>query len=496
MTVLAEGDALELAVVWWLVSDAVAFGLLALAIVWTLRVLTGRVHTQVVLALKEQADRVIAEVRSVREKQSRHEYRHALQLSELRRELADVRSDTEYVAGRQERVGTTPSESLRVLMVTSNGAGLGHLTRCLALAAEFPLGWSVDILTLSTGWRRVDPGAAALHYFPSKDRLGLPQPEWHRRFARAFAALADDLKPDVIFFDGTVVYRGVHETARQRSIPFIWIVRGGWKAGIATEQTKSPERIADGVLLPADFAIGEEQAPVSTDRVAVLRTPPLVYAPSVLDGRAAREALGLAERERHVLVQLGAGNIDDIGDKLLAVVAAIERLGGNWRAVVVDSPITGQLAELPEHVSRIAAYPLSRYYRAFEFVVVAAGYNTVQEVIALRVPAVLVPNHETLTDDQGGRAAAAADRGLVLSASTLEQIATGVEALARDDQRATLLAALEGLGLERHAIEIAPWVEDVIAQAALTSRVTVAKSANLKLAETVAADAPTTETER
>src|SRR5690606_35980609 len=102
--------------------------------------------------------------------------------------------------------------------------------------------------------------------------------------------------------------------------------------------------------------------------------------------------------KKHVLIQLGAGSIDDIGDILARSIADVEALGSEWVPVVVESPISHTATMLPSRIRRVSAYPLSRYYRAFEFVIVAAGYNTVQEVIELGVPALLVPNLETLTD--------------------------------------------------------------------------------------------------
>lgn len=472
---LATETSLAPADLWLSVFDCLAIGALTLALAWGLRTFSGRAAAQL-RVLREQVGRTDAEVRSNREQESRHEYRHALQLAELRREVAEVRSDTEHLAAEHTRAATAGSGALRVLMVTSNGAGLGHLTRCLALANEFPADWSVDILTLSTAWSSVSPSNARMHYFPSADRLGLSNAVWHRRFARVFGTFVDKTAPDVIFFDGTAVYRGIHEVARQRLIPFIWVVRGGWKPGIENDQTRHPERIADALVLPGDYATGNEPAPVATGLLPVLRTPPLIYAPEVLGGDDARSELGLAAGSRYLLIQLGAGNIDDIGDKLLAAVEAVDRLGVGWKPVVVDSPITSQIQALPAHVARIVAYPLSKYYRAFEFIVAAAGYNTVQEVIRMRVPALLVPNTATLTDDQVRRASLAAASGLVLTVSTADEIGHAVEMMADASQRSILTEALDSFEIQAAGPAVAPWVYDVIAHASLSSRVQSAPS--------------------
>lgn len=467
----------------WLALDAIVFGLGAFGVAWMFRVRSERAtrrdrsrlraHERVVRKLIDsQHGRIATALAHADEGRRRDHDRLRAQLYEIRREQSEVRSDTEFLVSRSAGMASRSSQR-RVLMITSNGAGLGHLTRCLALMEALPQGWTVDILTLSTGWRKVDPGRATLYYFPSKDASGLPQGEWHRRFAQALSRSLDALSPDVIFFDGTAVYRAIHEAARHRLIPLIWIVRGGWKAGVQNEQTAAPERIVDALLLPGDHAIGDEPAPVRTDVLPLMRTPPLIYAPRTLDAQSARAKLGLAEGDRHVLIQLGAGNIDDIGSNLLAAVNAVKRLGDGWHPVVVDSPIARNYRSLPEQTIRISAYPLSEYYCAFEFVVVAAGYNTVQEVISLSVPAVFVPNPDTLTDDQVRRASAALERGLALMARNAEEVAVAVGRLADLTVRSGLREALAQVEPGGIAAGVEEWVISVIEQSAASTNLQV-----------------------
>jgi predicted glycosyltransferase len=55
--------------------------------------------------------------------------------------------------------------------------------------------------------------------------------------------------------------------------------------------------------------------------------------------------------------------------------------------------------------------PLSLYYRAFDFSISAAGYNSFHEVISFGLPTLFVPNRAPLMDDQAARASFAQDIG-------------------------------------------------------------------------------------
>ena len=241
---LLTGPNPEPAVLTWLVSDSVATGVLGFGVVWATRIYSSRAHRDSRVKAQEVQRRVgevAGAVNSVSDavnkvagtlavenasRRSDQDWLRA-QLYEIRADAADVRSDTEFLASRG-LPRSIPGSARRVLMVTSNGAGLGHLTRCLALAREFPDEWSVDILTLSTGWRKVMNEGVNLRYFPSKERLGLSHRGWHRRFVRALSTVVDEVNPDVIFFDGVALYRAIYEVPRQRLVPLVWIVRGGW----------------------------------------------------------------------------------------------------------------------------------------------------------------------------------------------------------------------------------------------------------------------------
>jgi UDP-N-acetylglucosamine:LPS N-acetylglucosamine transferase len=66
-------------------------------------------------------------------------------------------------------------------------------------------------------------------------------------------------------------------------------------------------------------------------------------------------------------------------------------------------------------VRRLTGFPNAAYFRAFDFVVSSAGYNSFHELLHFAVPTVFVPIEVSYLDNQVGRANYAADEGLALS---------------------------------------------------------------------------------
>jgi UDP:flavonoid glycosyltransferase YjiC (YdhE family) len=108
-------------------------------------------------------------------------------------------------------------------------------------------------------------------------------------------------------------------------------------------------------------------------------------------------------------VTLGAGNINDATSATRIVIDALRKLDID---VCVTVPAIAERAGTDdEHVHLISAYPLSRYLRAFDIAVSAAGYNSFHELLRFGVPTLFLPNLETSLDDQRTRANYAASQG-------------------------------------------------------------------------------------
>ena len=138
----------------------------------------------------------------------------------------------------------------------------------------------------------------------------------------------------------------------------------------------------------------------STRKITI---PPFTVLPNedLLDRNSARDELGLDRDGRYALLTLGPGNLKDVSDIGLGLVAELQRHG--FTPVWARSPISAADVELPDGVIEISVYPLLRVMRAFDAIVSAAGYNTCCEIMQTGIPTLFVPN-TLVADDQTARA--------------------------------------------------------------------------------------------
>ncbi|MFB9731613.1 glycosyltransferase [Ornithinimicrobium kibberense] len=306
-----------------------------------------------------------------------------------------------------------------VLLVSSNGAGMGHLTRLLAYSRRMPREVRRHVLSLSQAVPVVEQEGIPWEYLPSQGASGLLPATWRALFAERVTELLHRLDPDVLVFDGTHPYRGLDVAlAAHPRTRAVWSRRGMWKAGRNVDQLEKAAWF-DAVIEPGDLAgQADRGATAAVPADDVTRVPPvtLVDQDDLSTRTHSRRVLGLPAEGPLALVSLGAGNINDTNDEIGAAVAALQ---SRQIDVCVTAPAIAERAYAGAGVHLVRHFPLSEHFAAFDYAVTAAGYNSFHETLRLGVPSIFVPNTHTSLDDQVGRAREAARRGWALSTDSL-----------------------------------------------------------------------------
>lgn len=302
----------------------------------------------------------------------------------------------------------------RVLFISSNGAGVGHLMRLMAYARHLPSDLEPVFLTFSQGGRVVAEQGHVVEYLASRSISGATARAWHPMLQERVGELIERYDVRAVVFDGTWPYQGVLDAVGDHPhVSLVWSRRAMWRRGVTNPVLTDQRHLFDLVVEPGELAADDDRGATRALRAEATRVGPVTYleGEELLDRAAARAALGLDPARPAALVNLGAGNIDDADSTLRRV---LDRLGRepDLQVLVTRSIIAEQQTALPDNVRAVSVYPLARYLHAFDLAVAAAGYNSFHELTLAAVPTVFVPNLATATDDQAARAAFAERTGI------------------------------------------------------------------------------------
>jgi len=320
----------------------------------------------------------------------------------------------------------TGQDRRRIVLVTSNGWGLGHLSREIAIALAIGDRAEVIMFSFSRGLPLAAEFGIRGEFCPGPDSPWIRQERWNDYVGRRFDLFLDETTPDVVLFDGVAPYIGVINALRKRpAISAGWLRRGMWRSG-PTDAQLAKSTAFDFVIEPGDIAAGADTGP--TADLPAMRVPPvslLEVVPAL--GRAeAAVALGLDPERPALLLGLGLGLPGDPVDARSTVIESALR-HSDWQVGFITSPLADRVdddvtssAESGETSNLVpieSVYPLTRYLAAFDAAINAAGYNSVHELIPARVPTLFIPKLASRTDDQSARATFLESRGLALTAS-------------------------------------------------------------------------------
>lgn len=289
------------------------------------------------------------------------------------------------------------------LFMTSNGVGLGHLTRMLAVADRMPAELEPIFFTLSQAAGLVSEGGYSVEYRPFHRGTGADITAWNAALAEELLDVIAFYEPSALVLDGNVPYQGLCDAlASTPALVSIWMRRAFWADAHAPALDRAG--LFDAVIEPGDLAEALDHGPTVALRDNVHRVPPIIRGrpEDQLDSAAARRLLGLPHEGNLVLVSLGAQTNFDLSEVTQAI---LDWAAGRPDVTLVHLvPWIGSPPVLPEDAIRIERYPIFPFMKAFDFQVSTCGYNAFHEAILGKVPTVFVPNEAGEMDLQSERA--------------------------------------------------------------------------------------------
>lgn len=298
------------------------------------------------------------------------------------------------------------------LFLPINGAGLGHLTRSLAIAKRLQAlepESEIVFLTTSIGVTLVHREGFACHHVTPAALLNTGAIAWNKLFFESLKNVLEIHRPESLVFDGTIPYLGLQRTMHSyRGIDYFWIKRGLYKEGVDDKRMSSFARGFKAVISPGEL-VAERPVESADGWLHFVEPISLLDRSDLMESGEARRMLRLATDRPCAYVQLGAGNINGISDVQDRIISLLRDRG--VQVVLGQSPIAISPKPDLRADSVIVDYPNSRYFAAFDFAVLAGGYNSVCEAVTLGLPAIFFPNTETGADDQVKRVRQACEFG-------------------------------------------------------------------------------------
>jgi hypothetical protein len=306
-----------------------------------------------------------------------------------------------------------------VLFLSSNGIGLGHLSRQLAIGARLPPTLQPVFYSQSSGIRLARAAGFLTAHTQHHRYSGMPVEDWNKHLGRDLLTFAQHLDPAAIVVDCTVIFGGymrLLESCAGR-VPRVWIRRGF----LAEEHARhlSAATSFDAVIEPGDLAADLDVGPSAGLRDQVIAVPPVLYvAPQErLTRQAALNRLGLTDDRPTVALLLG----HTLGARTAAIRSTIcaALAASGVRIVDVRSPLDAGADAIGPAPSpglhRADHYPAFELSRAFDGMITLAGYNAFHEAMLGRIPTLFLVWPQPGMDRQDLRAEWATSRGLAIS---------------------------------------------------------------------------------
>lgn len=285
----------------------------------------------------------------------------------------------------------------RVLMVATNGMGLGHVTRLMAIAKYLPNWIEPIFLTLSLATDLVRQAGYAADYIPSFGKAGVKENSWNDVFAMELATALNATGAQGVIFDSNHPFPGLLKVLKKRKdLAWVWIRRGMWQPH--HKLSHQMQRHFDLLLEPSELARAHDGGPTAKIGRALEVGPILLTEPGERVSRTqAAKRLEVDPGATNVFVQLGSRQnmgFEEIRTQLSMLLP---------REYVHVYEIANPLAPVQDSLDQVeerSVYPLAKYSKAIDLLITTAGYNGFHETIYHQIPTLFVPNEAPEMDHQ------------------------------------------------------------------------------------------------
>ncbi len=354
-----------------------------------------------------------------------------------------------------------------IVLFPTNGVGFGHFTRLLAVAKNIqksnPDLEIVFFTTMPTLHILSEFGFPSYHVSGRYRYKEMNPNVWNSLCEEMLNMVFSLHRPKAFIFDGAFPYRGMLNAirAQEDSMLKVWMRRGAIRRGSRNIPVDSINHF-HAVVRPGDSVATESEDELDHGAALIRCNPIVLLDHEEMDTRGTlRKRLGIPIEALVCYVQLGAGKINDINSEISMVLEALSK-HENVYAVVGESMLGDRIATSYPRVRVLRDYPNFRYFRDFDFAVMAGGYNSFHEAIHASLPTICLPNMQTGRDDQLARSLVADEAGcmVVIREKKKHIIQGAINRIVESEVRDMMRNNFQLLKRENGAEQIASWIID------------------------------------
>lgn len=338
-----------------------------------------------------------------------------------------------------------------IIFMITNGAGLGHLTRGLAVAKRLRsmAPWlEIVFLTTCMATEVIRKEGFMYFYTPSKSLLpeAINATTWVNMLKDQLGQLIGFYHPIGIVFEGAYPCGAIISQLRSNSsLKSVWIKRESNKTD--PQCLKELEEAFDLVIVPKEAGKHYKEDEIMPDNKCYCPPVVLVDESEAHSREEVRSVLGVNKKEKLFYIQLGALEGSDPNGILGRVEKCL--IGRkNTKLLIAESIIGPSVETSNPKIKIIRNYPNAQYFKAIDFAITAAGYNTYHEIVQFNIPTLFIPNTQTVLDDQVKRAMYLKDRGAALCLRDMKLLDQEIDQLQerKDEIRSQLALCREKNG--------------------------------------------------
>ena len=384
-------------------------------------------------------------------------------------ELASERLGLKSVPTHDSIISSNKRDGKSIVVFPTNGVGFGHFTRVLAISKRIKkLDPEIEVIfftTMTALHILKEQGDFVSYHIPGRKKFkDMDAKTWNTLTEEIMENIFAIHNPSLFIFDGAYPYRGMLNSIKnQQNLKKVWLRKAVTKNNFSSDPKDSINRF-DYIIRPKDSIEFNDE--LDKDYVPdLIKCNPILLLDKneLLTKKAAYARLGIPENSKIVYVQLGAGNINNINSEIGMTLDILKEFDDLF-VVIGESMIGKRMNITGERVRIIRDYPNSRFFKVFNFAIMAAGYNSFHEAVHFSLPTIFYPNLNTGRDDQLARAKIAEDVGamIVVKNRTRENVSKAINKLYNDEIRKNMMKNIEKLQAENGAEQIAKYLINLI----------------------------------